>query len=347
LPLVEQEFLVLALDRADGSLVWKRTASKQTPHESSHADGSFASPTLVTDGERVIASFGSFGLYAYDMAGEPLWSKDLGDMSITRAFGEGSSPVLRDGVLVVDWEHEGDSFVVALDAASGEERWRQARPSGTSWASPLVLEADGGPVVVIGGPRTVAYELATGAERWSYGEAPAPSRGGSSGNIASPVVYQDVLVLLSGGRRGGFEAIAVAPDAEGALERDSARLWTHDGDAPHVPSPLAHDGILYALKGNSGVLTAMDLSTGETLYSQRLEGVQNIYASPVLADGRLYLAGRDGAVEVVAAGPEPETLAVNRLDDAFDASPAVAGDELFLRGRRHVYCVAEEEDEER
>jgi outer membrane protein assembly factor BamB len=296
----------------------------------------------------VIASFGSFGIYAYDMAGKALWSKDLGDMKIQRAFGEGSSPVLHAGLLVVPWEHEGESFVVALDAASGEERWRKPRPQGTSWASPIVLAAEGGALVVVSGVRTVAYELASGAERWSYGSAPEPEPegecrrgggGGGGGLIASPVIFEDVLILLSGGRRGGFKALAVGPKTKGELEEE-ALLWSHDGDAPHVPSPLAHDGILYALKGNSGVLTAIDLGTGQTIYSERLEGAQNIYASPVLADGRIYLASRDGAVEVVAAGPEFASRAVNQLEDAFDASPAIAGDELCLRGRKHVYCIA-------
>ncbi len=336
-PLQEQDFLVLALNRADGSLAWERTATTAMPHQGTHPDGNYASPTLVTDGEHVFASFGSFGVFAYTAAGEPLWQKDLGDMEIMGGFGEGSSPVLFGDVLLINWDHEGDSFLVALDKRTGAERWRQARPSGTTWTTPVVVQVGETAEVIVGAARTIAYDLADGHELWSYGAV--GGRGG--GVITSPVVSDGLLVLATGNRDGEFRAIELAA-AKGEVKPGAGLLWTHAGDTPHIPSPLVFDGIVYALKANSGLLSAFDVGTGERLYGPtRMAGLANAYASPVAAGGRLYFVDREGATEILAAGPEFQSLAVNTLDEAFDASPAVAGDELYLRGREHLYCIAE------
>lgn len=338
-PPEEQEFFVLALDRADGSVVWQKKARTGMPPQGTHNDGSYATPTCVTDGEHLIASFGSNGLYAYTMDGELVWEKDLGDMEIMLSFGEGSSPVLHGDKLIVIWDHNGDSFIVALDKGTGEEKWRASRGGGTSWTTPIVVQAEGGAQVIVGTEKTTAYDLETGEELWTYGQV-ATGRGG--GVISSPVEYEGLVFLSSGSRGGELRAIYI-PSPEEELEPGDNLLWAFPGDTPYVPSLIACDGIVYMLKSNSGLLSAFDAGIGERLYGpQRMEGVANAYASPVAADGRLYFADRDGAVEVIAAGPEYRSLAVNVLDEGFDASPAIAGDEIFLRGRSHVYCIAEE-----
>jgi outer membrane protein assembly factor BamB len=335
-PIVEQEFLVLCLERATGKELWRKRVGLAMPHQTTHPDASYATPTPATDGERVYASFGSFGIHALTFSGELAWQVDLGDLLIDDEFGEGSSPVLCGELLVLNWDHEGDSFLIALDKASGAERWRTPRPKGTSWTTPIVVSAGGEPQLVVAGVRTIAYDPKTGRELWSVGDA---QRGGG-GMMASPVAIDELVLCSVGGRRGGeIRALVALPEAE--AEPSGETLWAKSADVPGVPSLLAYQGKLYFLKGNSGLLSAFDPASGEREYGpERLKGVADVYASPVAAGGRLYVAGRDGTVEVLAPLPKIETLAVNVLEDAFDASPAVAGDELFLRGRASLYCIA-------
>jgi len=335
-PPEEQHFVMLAFDRASGELAWEAEARTGMPPQGTHPDGSYATATPVTDGEHVIASFGSNGLFCYTIAGELVWEKDLGDMDIMRAFGEGSSPVLHRGTLIVNWDNEGDSFLVALDKATGAEKWRTQRPGGTSWCTPTVVDTQSGSQVIVAGAVTKAYDFATGKELWSYGEAP----GGSGGGVISSAIQHGGLLLFStGNRRGELRCLDLALVGK---EGEEPLAWIFEGDTPHVPSPVAHDGIFYVLKSNSGLLSAYDVGSGERLYGpERMQGVADAYASPVVADGRLYFTDRQGAVEVVLAGSEYASLAVNKLEDAFDASPAIAGEEIFLRGRAHLYCIAE------
>lgn len=332
----ELRFVVLALDRATGRVVWERTALTTRPHEGTHPDGSWAAASALTDGRRVWAFFGSRGLYCYDREGDLLWQRDLGDMATRNAFGEGSSPVLAGDTLVINWDHEGASFIVALDAATGEERWRQPRDEITSWATPLVVEVEGRRQVVVNATAKVrSYDLTTGVEVWEVG-------GMTVNVIPSPVSADGLLFVTSGFRGNALKAIRLA-GARGDLTGTPAVVWSHDRDTPYVPSPLLYDGVLYLLKHNSGILTALEAATGKVLYGpRRLEGIEGVYASPVGAAGRVYVVGRNGATVVLAAGPEPKVLAVNRLDDHFAASPAVAGGEIYLRGRRHLYALAAE-----
>ena len=336
-PIEEQDFVVLALERATGKVAWQAKLGTHMPHEGTHPDGSYASPTPVTDGERLYVSFGSYGIHALTLDGKVAWSVDLGDMQINNAFGEGSSPVLVGDSLILNWDHEGDSFLVALDKQSGKERWRTARPRGTNWSSPVVVTAGGATQVIVAGPVAIAYDPATGKELWREGAAPE-GRGG--GAIATPVVLDELVVFATGGRGGGEARAWVAPKpGEASAE---PLLWKVRVDGPHVPSPLACGGKVYMLKQDSGMLSVLDPVAGKVEYGpERLDAVQNVYASLVAASGHLYVAGRDGTVEVLATEPEVLTVAVNTLPEGIDATPAIAGDELFLRGSEHLYCIAE------
>jgi outer membrane protein assembly factor BamB len=237
--------------------------------------------------------------------------------------------------VVLSWDHEGDSFLVALDKTSGKERWRRPRPKGTSWTTPLLVHAKTGTEIVVGGTRTAGYDPATGKELWHQGEA-----GGRSGPIASPVAVDELVVFAMGGRGGGEARGLVARAA--AEDTAAEPVWSETMDAPHVPSPLAYEGKVYLLKQDSGMLSVIDPASGKLEYGpERLKGVADVYASPVAAKGRIYVAGRDGTVEVLSPLPKIETLATNRLEDGFDASPAIAGDELFLRGKASLYCIAQ------
>ncbi len=331
---VKQAFEVLALSRRDGSVVWRKTAAEKVPHESHYLDSSFASASPVTDGERLFAHFGSNGLYAYDLEGALLWSVDLGDMTTRRGFGEGSSPALHGDTLVVNWDHEGDSFIVALDARSGEELWRTERPGEvTSWSTPLVVESGGRHQVVVAATgRSRGYDLATGEEIWS-------ATGMTVNTIPTPV-HRDGIVYLTSGYRGTMMQAIDLARARGPVNDTEAMVWTFDRHTPYVPSPVLYQDRICFLKHLKNIFTCLDAASGEVLYTeQRLEGITRVYASPVAAAGRFYVFAKDGRSIVLDAGREFKVLATNTLDDGVNASPAIAGDEIYVRGDRTLYAI--------
>ncbi|HET9317438.1 MAG TPA: PQQ-binding-like beta-propeller repeat protein [Vicinamibacteria bacterium] len=327
------EFVVLAYGRGDGKLRWRRAVKKDTPHEGMHKDSTYASGSALTDGKRIYAFFGSRGLYALDMNGRVLWQKELGRMQTRNAFGEGASPALHRDTLVVTWDHEGADFIVALSAADGKEKWRKQRDEPTTWATPLVVEHGGRAQVVVGGTnKLLSYDLETGDLVWQ-------AAGLTMNVIPSPVAANGIVYAMSGFRGAALRAIRLA-DAKGEVSGPPALAWSYDKYTPYVPSPLLVGGGLYFLKSNSGILTVLDTASGTPRFSERLEGIPNVYASPVAADGRIYVVGREGSAVVLAAGPQLKVLATNRLDDAFDASPALVDGELYLRGAKHLYRIS-------
>ncbi len=332
---VPSQFAILAIDRQSGKTIWQRTAREEKPHEGTHPDGSWAANSPVADGEHIYAYFGSRGLYCYDMNGELKWQKDLGDMQTRNGFGEGSSPALYGDALVINWDHEGDSFVAVLDKKTGEERWRATRDEVTSWSTPIVVEVNGKAQVIVNATNRVrSYDLESGELVWECG-------GMTVNTIPSPVAADGVLYVMSGFRGNALLAIQLAK-AKGDITGTDAILWSHNRDTPYVPSPLLYGDALYFLKSNNGILSSFNAKTGEQHYVQRLEGIEGMYASPVGAKGRIYLAGRNGISLVVKHGAEYEILSSNALDESFTASPAIVGSELYLRGQSALYCIAED-----
>jgi outer membrane protein assembly factor BamB len=330
-----QQFTVLALSRRDGSTLWARVVRETAPHEGTHETATWASASPVTDGEMVIASFGSQGVYALDMDGEVLWENDLGDMTIKLAFGEGSSPALGSERVFVQWDHEGQSFLAALDRQTGREVWRRTRDEGTSWASPLVVDHGGRTQVVTSATNKVrSYDATTGEVLW---ETP-----GMTQNAIPTPVHQDGLVFLTSGFRGNALFAVRLSEAKGDISGSPAIVWSLDRDTPYVPSPLLYGNELYVIKDRKGLISCFDSRTGERHYGpERLGGVPSVYASPVGADGRIYVAGREGTTVVLRSGPGFEVLATNVLEDGFDASPVAVGSELYLRGHKYLYRISE------
>jgi len=329
-------FVVMAINRKDGKVVWQQTAREAEPHEASHNDnGTWASSSAITDGEHVIAPFESQGLYAYDMNGKLVWQKDLGDKYMRNTFGEGSTPALYKDRLFYVWDHQKESFIVALDKRTGEELWRVKRDEIDTWATPLVVERNGITQVIVPGMNRVrSYDAANGQIVWE-------TAGLTMNPIPSPV-YGDGMVFLTSGFRGNSLKAVKLDGAKGDITNTPAVAWTLDRDTPYVPSPLLYNGILYFLKTNNGLLTAVDAKTGKPHYqAQRIEGVPNVFASPVAAAGKIFVVGRGGATAVIKPGPTLEVIATNTLDDHFDASPALVGGEMYLRGVKSLYCVAE------
>jgi len=331
------EFVVLCLDRENGQVIWRTTVREAVPHEGGHTTATYASNSPLTDGEHVYAFFGSRGLHCLDAQGEIQWSRDFGLMRTRMQFGEGSSPALYGDTVVINWDHEGDSFIVALDKRTGEERWRRQRHEGTSWATPLIVTVAERPQVIV--PATAAsraYDLESGETVWTCA-------GMTSNCIPTPVHADGVVYLMSGFRGAALQAIRLAT-AKDDLSEDDDFTWTHSQGTSYAPSALLCDGLLYFLRSNSGVLSCVDAATGEIHYEgQRLDGLRTVYSSPVAANGRIYVTSREGTTKVIAIGPEYEELATNELDDGFDASAAIVGDELYLRGREHLYCIGEQE----
>ena len=329
------KFELLALNRSDGSIAWQKTLRETKPHEGIHNTASFASNSPVTDGEHIYAYFGSRGLYCLDMKGNIKWEKNIGQMYKRNTFGEGSCPIIHGNTIIVLQDHEGPSFIIALDKRTGDELWKMDRDERTTWTSPIIVEHGGKAQVIVSATnRSRSYDLETGEVLWECG--------GMTGNvIPSPVATDGFVYLISGFRGAALQAVNLA-DATGDITgSEEAIAWEHDRYTPYVPSPLLHGDILYFLNGNN-IISAVDRITGTLHYGpQRLNGISGIYASIVGAADRVYVASRNGAVAVIQHGPKFEVLAVNNLEDSFNASPAIVGSELYLRGSQYLYCIAE------
>lgn len=334
-PVELHRFVVMSIDRHTGATRWEQTAREEIPHEGHHPDHGFSSHSPVTDGQLLFAFFGSRGLYCYDLEGNLQWEKDLGQMTIKNAFGEASSPALYEDTLVINWDHEGDAFIVALDKHTGNERWRQPRDEATTWATPLVVEHDGRAQVVTNGTNRVrSYDLETGEMLWDC-------EGLTANAIPSPVATDGLVFAMSGFR--GAKLFAIRLGHTGDLTESDAIAWSHGRGTPYVPSPLLYDDRLYFYSGNKAILSSFNATTGDAVFGpERLQGLRNVYASPVGAGGKIYLVGRDGTTLVIRHADELEVLATNELDEGIDASPAVVQGALFLRGHQSLYCIAED-----
>lgn len=333
-PTKVHEFVVVAFNRADGTIRWQKTARRLVPHEGKHQTNSFASASPVTDGERLWAFFGSRGLFCYDLNGNLQWEKDLGDMRTRGGFGEGASPALAGDLLLVPWDHEDQSFIVALDKKTGREVWRKNREERSSWSTPVIVEVGGKRQAILAATnRTRAYDVATGDIVWEAG-------GLTPNVIPMPVVGHGMVYVMSGFQGNSIQAIKLT--ARGDVTDTSDVVWSRRRSAPYVPSPVLSGDRLYMSKSNDAFLSCLNALTGEVHYEdQALPGVRGIYASPLAANGYLYVVGREGTVMVLKDQPKFEVVATNTLSDRIDASPVMLGKELYLRGHEFLYCIAE------
>jgi len=334
----QHQFIVFAARRRDGSVSWKKTLREEWPHEGGHVTGSLASNSAVTDGEHLYAFFGSRGLYCLDLKGELKWQKDLGRMKTLHAHGEGSSPVLYGDKLIVCWDHEGESFLYAFEKRSGKQLWKVARDEKTSWSTPLVVEHAGKPQVIVSATKRVrGYDLATGTLLWECA--------GLTDNVVSSPVYADGIVIAGNSYyQQAMLAIRLA-GAKGDITQTDRVAWKLNRMTPYVSSPLLYGDTVYFLRHNQNILSRLNPATGQPRGEPlRLEGINDfIFSSPVGAADRIYVTSRDGNTVVLRHDRENAALAVNHLDDSFSASPALAGNEIYLRGERFLYCLAEPE----
>jgi outer membrane protein assembly factor BamB len=333
-PTQEYAFTTFCIHKNTGETLWTREGGKEIPHEGHHPTNTYSSASAVTDGEHVISFFGSRGLYCYDMDGNEIWHKDLGNMPSRNGFGEGASPTFYGNTLIVLWDNESDSFVYAFDKRTGKELWKQRRDEKTGWTTPYVLTHQGVTQVIINATNKVrSYHLETGELIWECG--------GQTTNAIPSVVADGEYVYAVSGYRGNM-AMAIALGGKGDLTGSEYIKWEINRGTPYVPSPLLYDGKIWFTQGNNAVITCVHPKTGEPFYSQqRLQGPSGFYASPVGAANRVYLAGRNGTTVVIDSSDTLNVLSINELSDDIDASPVVSGDALYIRSHHHLYCIAE------
>ncbi len=330
----ELDFRILCFDRSSGRETWSRTAIRATPHEGTHETNGYASASPCTDGQHIYAHFGSQGTFCFTMTGEPVWQRDFGDMHTRNEFGEGSSPTLAGNLLIVPWDHEGPSKLIAVDATTGKTVWETPRDEPTCWATPLITtDSRGRQQVVMNGQNAArGYDLATGRELWRCG--------GQTQRPCASAVAADGVAFIGSGFRGSFlGSFDLAGD--GDLAGGKHVLWTRSEHTPDVASPLLSQGRLYYYKEKTGLLSCIDAASGTPHYeTRRLPGMSRTYASPVAAGGHVYLTDRSGRIVVIKDAAALEVVAENDMREGVDATPAPVGDALFIRGERHLFCVA-------
>lgn len=327
------QFVVLCLDRNTGKTLWQRVAREEVPHEGGHPTNTFASGSPTTDGNLLYASFGSYGVYCYDLDGHLKWERDLGDMQTRNGFGEGTSPTLYKDSLVINWDHEGASFIAVLDAKTGETRWRVDRDEPTTWNTPLVVEHAGRTQIITNGTnRSRSYDLKTGELIWECG-------GQATNPIPSPVLLDDLAICMTGYR--GYAVYAIPLDSQGDISNTDRIAWRRTDAGPYISSPVLVDDTLYFTKGRDAILYSVNARTGEPIIESTRLPLSVLYSSPVSAKGRIYTTDRSGKTLVIKHAPKLEILATNQLEEGIDASPAITGNQLFLRTAGHLYCIEE------
>jgi len=345
--LSSHRWVVLALDRFSGKVLWQMAATEGVPREKRHIKATYANSTPATDGKRLVAFFGSQGLYAFDLAGKLLWKKDLGRLDAgaynapSYEWGTASSPVISGDLVIVQCDTQGESFLLAVNADTGETVWRTPRKELPSWGSPTVVpsRAAGQPsqVVTNGSNFIRAYSLESGKELWRLG--------GSSKITAPTPIFHEDLIIVASGRAPERPIFAVKSSARGDItlsegqESHGAVAWSKTGRGSYMPTPLIYQGRLYVL-ANQGIVDAYDLATGKELYRHRLARVGGGFsASPVAAGGKIYLPGEDGDIFVVQAGSEFELLTTNSMGERLMATPALSEGVLFVRGESSLFAV--------
>ena len=337
-------WVVYAIDKRTGKIVWERVAFEGEPRERRHIKSTYASATPATDGRMVVAWFGSQGVHAFDIDGNRLWSVDLGRVDMgaydipSYEWGPASSPIVWNDLVLLQCDTQADSFVIALDARSGTTVWKTDRDELPSWGTPTVVETPAGPVLVTNASNLIrGYDPRTGRELWRVG--------GSSKITAPTPIFSNGLFVVASGRAPERPLFAVRASARGDLTlgngitSSDAIAWSRAGRGSYMPTPLIYGGILYVL-GNNGVFDAYEVETGAEVYRQRLTHLGSGFsASPVAADGRIYLTNEDGEILVIAAGREFRHVATNAMGELLMATPALSDGVLYVRSSASLFAI--------
>lgn len=337
-------WMIYALDRNSGKVLWERVAHEGEPIEKRHIKATYANSTPATDGRIVVAWFGSHGIHAFDTNGGFLWKVDLGRVDVgaydipTFEWGPASSPIIWNDLVILQCDTQTDSFIMALDAKTGKTVWKTDRDELPSWGTPTVVSTPSGPELVANASNFIrGYDPRTGKELWRLGRS-------SKITAPTPIYDRDVIVVASGRGperpifvlRAGSRGDLTLPEGKSSSD---AILWSRTGRGSYMPTPLIYKGILYVL-ANNGLFDAYDLRTGEEVYRQRLPVIGSGFsASPVAADDKIYLTNEDGEILVIAAGPKFAHLATNTMGDLLMATPALSNGVMYVRSATSVFAI--------
>ena len=390
----EKELATVAIDRVTGRIKWKRIVPTKTL-EAFHVTGSPATATPACNGSQVFCFFGSYGMLCYDLDGKLLWERRMGPFQ--DEFGACSSPILVDDLVILNEDHDQDSFIIAIDPLTGETIWKVPREDATrSYSTPIVLERDGGKEILVAGSLQLsAYDPATGKKRWWFN--------GLSRILDSTPVIQDGVVYIASWTPGGdpgdriamepfsdalvkydknedkliskeelptgspvmdrffridlnqnekleedewnrhsavFEraqnvAVAIEPGTSGELTSRFVK-WTVTRGLPTVPSSVVHEGVMTMVK-DSGIVTLVDVATGQMLHQGRAEGRGNYYSSLVAGDGKVFMTSESGVMTIFKAGKEWKILSSHDFGERVMATPVISNGVMFIRTEEALY----------
>ena len=337
-------WIIYAIDKSTGKIGWERVAYQGEPLEKRHIKATYANSTPATDGRIVVAWFGSQGVYAYDVTGTFLWKVDLGRIDLgaydipTFEWGSASSPIIWNDLVILQCDTQTDSFIVALDAKSGKTVWKTDRDEIPSWGTPTIATTSKGDELIANASNFIrGYDPKTGKELWRLG--------GSSKITAPTPIYADDMLVVASGRGPERPIFVIKAGAKGDLTLPEGKtsnesvLWSKTGRGSYMPTPLIYKGVLYVLS-NNGLFDAYDLKTGEELYRQRLPTVGSGFsASPVAADGKIYLSNEDGEMLVVNAGPKFAHLTTNSMGELLMATPAISEGVMYVRSSSSLFAI--------
>jgi outer membrane protein assembly factor BamB len=332
-------FVVFAVNRKSGKILWRRTATSGLPKIKRHPKSTHANPTPATDGKYIVVFFGSEGLYCYDRNGKLIWKKHLGtlDSGFFRApeaqWGFASSPIIHNGKVIIQADIQKDSFLAAFDLPTGKQLWKTARAESPTWSTPAVFPYGAKQQIVLNGWKHIGgYDLETGAELWRLA-------GGGDLPVPTPIMGAG-LILITNAHGSQRPIYAIRPTAKGDITGSTEFIaWSHDRAGNYMQTPLAHDGLGYFCYDN-GVLTVYDLRNGERLYQHRLgSGTTGFSSSPVAAAGNLYITSEDGTTHVIALGRDFREIKRNDLGETVMSTPALAGGILYIRARQHLFAI--------
>lgn len=338
------KWMIYAVDKESGKVVWERIAYEGEPREKRHIKATYANSTPATDGRIVVAWFGSQGVHAYDVNGRSLWKVDLGRLDFgaydipTFEWGSASSPIIWKDLVILQCDTQTDSFIIALNANTGETVWKTDRDEIPSWGTPTVAVTSKGEELVANASNFIrGYDPRTGKELWRLGRS-------SKITAPTPIFVDDVLVVVSG--RGPERPIFVMKAGgrgdltlpEGKTSSD-AIIWSRTGRGSYMPTPLIYNGILYVL-ANNGTFDAYNLKTGDELYRQRMPVIGSGFsASPVASDGKIYLSNEDGEIIVVSAGEKFTHIATNPMGELLMATPALSEGVMYVRSAQSLFAI--------
>jgi outer membrane protein assembly factor BamB len=339
------QFLVIAIDRHSGEIVWQKTAHEGAPKVKRHTKSSHANSTIAVDADHVVAFFGSEGLYCYDHDGKLLWNLDLGVLDSgffsvpTAQWGYGASPVLYEGRVIIQADVQQNSFLAVFNVDNGKVLWQTPRNDVPTWSTPTVVRTAERIIIVCNGWKEIAaYDLTDGTQLWKMegrGDIPVPTP-----------IAGDGLVFITNSHGGERPIYAIDPaKARGDLSltknpaRKEAIVWSSERDGAYMPTPVLVNGLLFVGRDN-GVLGVYDAQTGKRLYEKRLgKGGSGFTASSVASGGNVYIAAETGEVYVVRAGEKFELVAENDMGEVIMATPAIADGTLYMRGQKNLFAI--------